>query len=246
MNDTRWQVSLGIALILFSILFYVIHFLFFRDPHHIFIFLVGDIAFVFIEVLLVTLIIHRVLGMRERRTRMEKLNMVIGLFFSEVGTKLIAYFSDFDPSLDAIKQEFIITEKWSDQDFDNLNTHLKACEFRVELSKTDVSRLRTFLDEKKDFLVRLLENPVLLEHESFTELLRSVFHLTEELTARDELTNLPDNDLRHIVGDIRRAYVILVHQWLDYMKYMKKSYPYLFSFAMRTNPFDQQATPIIK
>jgi len=246
MNENRWQISLGIALIAFSALCYFIHFLFFRDPHHIFIFLIGDIAFVFIEVLLVTLIIHRVLSLRERKARMEKLNMVIGLFFSEIGTKLIAYFSDCDPSLDTIRQEFIITDKWSDQDFVNLNTSLKACEFRIEIEKTDLSPLRTFLDEKKDFLVRLLENPVLLEHESFTELLRSVFHLTEELMARGDLAHLPDNDLRHIGGDIRRAYVILVHQWLDYMKYMKKNYPYLFSFAMRTNPFDQQASLIIQ
>jgi hypothetical protein len=30
------------------------------------------------------------------------------------------------------------------------------------------------------------------------------------------------------------------------MKYLKKYYPYLFSFAMRTNPFDQNASPIVK
>jgi hypothetical protein len=32
---------------------------------------------------------------------------------------------------------------------------------------------------------------------------------------------------------------------LDYMKYMKENYPYLFSFAMRTNPFDREASPIV-
>jgi hypothetical protein len=26
---------------------------------------------------------------------------------------------------------------------------------------------------------------------------------------------------------------------------MKENYPYLFSFAMRTNPFDEQASPIV-
>jgi len=39
--------------------------------------------------------------------------------------------------------------------------------------------------------LRLLENPVLLEHESFTELLRSVFHLSEELEQRDDFGKLP-------------------------------------------------------
>jgi hypothetical protein len=37
---------------------------------------------------------------------------------------------------------------------------------------------------KRDFLVALMENPNLLEHESFTDLLWAVFHLVEELAVR--------------------------------------------------------------
>jgi hypothetical protein len=58
MKHLRWQVLLGLALVALSTLFYFIHFLIFRDAHHIFIYMVGDIAFVPVEVLLVTLIIH--------------------------------------------------------------------------------------------------------------------------------------------------------------------------------------------
>ena len=94
--------------------------------------------------------------------------------------------------------------------------------------------------------MRLLENPTLLEHESFTELLRTVFHLTEELTFRDDIGRLPDPDKMHIAGDIKRVYHLLVNQWLTYMKHLKDNYPYLFSLAMRTNPFDQKASPVIK
>jgi len=32
---------------------------------------------------------------------------------------------------------------------------------------------------------------------------------------------------------------------VDYMRYMKDNYPYLFSLAMRTNPFDRKTSPII-
>ena len=74
----------------------------------------------------------------------------------------------------------------------------------------------------------------------------AVFHLTEELGGREDLRQLPDTDYQHLAGDIKRAYVLLVHQWLDYMKYLKDNYPYLFSLAMRANPFDQDASPIVK
>jgi hypothetical protein len=246
MKGMRWQIILGLSLVVLSVVFYFIHYAIFRDPHHIFIYLIGDIAFVFIEVLLVTLIIHQLLSVREKRARLEKLNMVIGVFFSEIGADLVTYFSDFDPKLERIKQELIVRPNWSEKEFSALSKRLKSYDYGVEIQKVELEYLRDFLIGKRDFLLRLLENPNLLEHESFTELLRAVFHLTEELQNREDISQLPDSDYEHLAGDIRRAYVLLVQHWLDYMKHLKDNYPYLFSLAMRTNPFDQSASPIVK
>ena len=246
MKRFGWQVFLGLFLVVLSIIFYLLHYAIFRDPHHIFLYLIGDIAFVFIEVLMVTLIIHRLLSEREKRSRLENLTMVIGAFFSEVGTRLLAVFSDFDPTLDSIRRELIVTNNWSDKEFSKMSKRLKNYNYGIETQKVNFKDLRSFLTEKKDFLLRLLENPNLLEHEAFTDLLRAVFHLTEELVARKDFGKLPTSDYEHLAGDIKRAYILLVHQWLDYMKYLKDNYPYLFSLAMRTNPFDQEVSPVVK
>jgi len=207
--------------------------------------MIGDIAFLPIEVLLVTLIIHRLLGEREKHERLEKLNMVIGTFFSEIGRKLLAYLSDCDPGLDEIRKSLIVTNDWSNQEFRDVTRRLKEYDYEIDITRVDLDDLKTFLVKKREFLVRLLENPILLEHETFTALLRAVFHLTEELAQRDDVKKLPDSDLKHIALDIKRVYAILAGDWLDYMKYLKDNYPFLFSLAMRTNPFDQQATPIV-
>jgi len=246
MKKWDWQIKLGIVLVVFSVVVYFIHYLIFRDTHHIFIYLIGDIAFVFFEVLLVTMIIHRLLGEREKRNRLEKLNMVIGVFFSELGTDLLASFSDCDPKLDQIRKELVVTSNWTDQEFDVMSRHLKSYDYNIDIQKVNLEGLRTSLKEKRDFLLRLLENPNLLEHEEFTELLRSVFHLTEELVKRLNFMELPQSDLNHLAGDIKRAYVHLINQWLDYMRHLKNNYPYLFSLAMRTNPFDREASCIVK
>ena len=246
MKPFRWQIFLGMSLVVLSAILYVIHFFIFKDSHHIFIYMIGDIAFVPIEVLLVTLIIHRLLGEREKRHRLEKMNMVIGSFFSEVGTRLVVFFSDFDPELDKIRDGLLVTDEWSEKEFAAVNRHLSNYKYSVDIHKVDLELLRVFLREKRDFLVRLLENPNLLEHESFTDLLRAVFHLTEELECREDVRSLPDSDYEHLAGDIRRAYVLLVHQWLDYMKHLENNYPFLFSLAMRMNPFDQSASPIVR
>ena len=246
MKRFGWQVLLGLSLVVLSILFYLIHYAIFRDSHHIFIYMIGDIAFVFIEVLMVTLIIHRLLSEREKRSRLEKLTMVIGAFFSEVGTRLLVFFSDFDPTLENIRKELLVTNNWSEKEFSRMSKRLKNYNYGIEVKKVTFKDLRSFLTEKKDFLLRLLENPNILEHEAFTDLLRAVFHLTEELMVREDFEKMPTSDFKHLAGDIKRAYILLVHQWLDYMKYLKNNYPYLFSLAMRTNPFDQEISPVVK
>ena len=245
MKRFGWQIPFALFLVLLSASLYAIHYAIFYDPHHIYIYLLGDIALLPIEVLLVTVIINRLLSDREKRARLEKLNMVIGAFFSDVGTRLLAHFSDFDPGLDEIRKDLIVSDDWSEQDFFGVSRRLKNYDYAVEMQKVDLEHLRGFLIGKRDFMLRLLENPSLLEHESFTGLLQAIFHLTEELEKREDVRQLPLTDHEHLAGDIKRAYVLLVHEWLDYMKYLKNNYPYLFSLAMRTNPFDQDASPLV-
>jgi len=246
MNHVTKQILFGAVLILMSALGYLIHYLLFRDLHHILIYLVGDIAFVFIEVLLVTLIIHKLLEWREMQNRLEKLNSVIGVFFSEIGTELLSYFSDLDDNLDTIRNDLLVSSQWTDKEFQDVTRRLNAYAYQVESVKLDLERLNLFLLGKRDFLLILMGNPNLMEHELFTELLRAVFHLAEELKLRNTVTDLPSMDLQHIAGDTNRVYGLLVREWFSYMKHLKNNFPYIFSLAMRTNPFDQSASVIVK
>ena len=246
MNTSKWYKIFGLLLIVISASIYFIHYLIFHDSHHIFIYLLGDIAFVPIEVLLVTLVLHKLLTYMERSNKLEKLNMVIGIFFSELGTKLLSLLSDFDPNLNAVRNEFVVTNDWVDEDFLDTKMRLKNYDYSVNIQDIDLGKLRIVLSENRNLLIQLLENPTLLEHESFTELLRAVFHLLEELVNRDALSDLPDTDLDHLSGDIGRVYGLLVGEWLDYMHHLKNNYPYLFSLSMRMNPFDTDASPVVK
>ncbi len=186
------------------------------------------------------------LNKREARVRMQKLNMVIGIFFSEAGTQLLRLFSECDPETEKIRNDLIVTSAWTRRDFDIVIKKLNTYSYTLDIGKTDLAHLRTFLVARRDFLVRLLENPAILEHEAFTELLRAVFHIAEELTYRDDVTHLPKNDRAHLANDMKRAYHLLAFQWIDYMRYLKDHYPYLFSLAMRTNPFDRTASPLVR
>lgn len=243
MKEIKWQLILGMILVSLSVLLYLFHYTLFRDMHHIFIYLVGDIAFVPIEVFLVTVIIHRLLNEREKKTLLTKLNMVIGAFFSEAGTKLLTYLSDFDVSSGILIDYLSRIGKWTERDFKAINKKFKDYNPNIDFDPENLKSLRNFMVKKRDFFLRLLENPNLLEHESFTNLLWAVFHLTEELEGRKEFKEMPKEDYDHLIRDTKRAYSALIFEWIMYMDHLKNNYPYLFSMAIRTNPFKLKASP---
>ena len=237
---------LGIGLVVFTVILYLVHFIIFRDARHIFIYLLGDIAFIPIQVLLVTLIIENLLNYREKKSKMTKLNMVIGTFFSDTGTKLAKIFFQLDPDAEGIRGQLVINDDWTNERFASAVNTLRKHEYNLQIDKADLVEFRTYLLDKRKFLMRLLENPNLLEHDNFTDMLWAIFHLTEELIHREELKNLPESDIKHLLGDMKRAYQAVIFEWIEYMKYLKAEYPYLFSLAMRTNPFNLSASIYVR
>jgi hypothetical protein len=246
MNRVKWQIILGLLLVAVSVILYNVQIRIFHSPRDTYFYLFQDLAFIPIQVLLVTLILNQLLNVREKLSMLNKLNMVIGTFFSEVGTTLLRSFAAIDQNTEGIREELLIKGEWTDQQFAAVIKRVRGYEFRIQHTGSDLEALKTILTGKRNFLLGLLENPNLLEHETFTELLWAVFHLSEELAVREDLGNLPLADGTHIAGDIKRAYTILIVEWLAYMRHLKHDYPYLFSFAVRTNPFDPNASPTIR
>jgi hypothetical protein len=186
-----------------------------------------------------------ILVKREARSRMRKVNMVLGVFFSEVGDSLLAMISGCDESIDGIRGHLLVRAQWKHEDFAGTLKKLKNHRFRINIAHADLHSMHDFLNSKRNLMVSLLENPVLIEQESFSEALLAVFHLTDELDSRQSFENLPETDLKHLSGDMNRAYKRLIEQWLIYLDHLKGQYPYLFSLAIRKNPFDPDASTVV-
>ena len=195
---------------------------------------------------IVTNVTHLLMQGREERLRKERLNTLIGIFFSEIGNQLLRFFVRFDTYIEKLRQELLIDDNWSDDDFARLHKKLQTYEYTIDFKLMELEAMRSFLGDKSDLLIRLIESESLLEHESFTGLLWAVSHLKDELVARTGLSQLPESDLAHLANDARRAYILLGKQWTSYMQYLKHGYPYLFSLAFRTNPFSTNPSPVIE
>jgi hypothetical protein len=224
-----------------SALLYYGHYLIFRDARHIFIYLLGDIAFVPVSVLLVTLVLEHLLESRQKETLLQKLNMVLGTFFSEVGNPLLKHLDFLRTNNPGLCDRLRLKSEGTPKNLAAAKIFVKNFTYRVDSKRADLEKLRDFLAQKRGFLLILLENPNLLEHDKITDMLWAIFHLTEELMARKDLKTLSPADEEHISGDIKRAYIQLVSEWLEYMHHLKNDYPYLFSLAARLNPFDPQS-----
>lgn len=236
-----------ITLLSASAIAYTIHYFIFKDVHHIFIYLIGDLGFLFLDVLLVILLLERLLTLREKKALMSKMNIVIGTFFSEVGLGLLKRINVFVNNWQDLEKECEIGIEWSKKDFKRAMSAVHAFPFAVEIRVENLLELQEYLIAKRSCLMRMLENPNLFEHGQFTDLLWAVFHLSEELSFRgDELDNLPETDYNHIAGDLERVYSQLTALWLQYTQHLKDSYPFLFSLAARINPMNPAASPIVK
>jgi hypothetical protein len=238
MKSLNRKILIGLALVVISTLIYYFHFLLFHDEHHIFIYFIGDVAFLPIEVLLVSLVIENILNRREKKEKLEKLNMVIETFFSEFGKDLLSDFSRIDKNIDKIRNLLIIDDCNTNIDFKLINNTIAKFKADINIREFNLKELRDYLKSKRHFLLNLLQNPNLLEHEHFTETLMSIFHITEELAARN-IDTMTEDDLLHTKDDLERAYHHLILQWIKYIEYIQKHYPYFFLFAVNTNPFNK-------
>lgn len=242
MKNKQHLLRTGIFLILLSFLLHALHFVLFKDLKHIFVYLLGDIAFIPLEVFIVSLVIDQLLERREKQERFKKVNMLIGLFYQELGLRLLSTFSKTDPELGQLQKICHVTPEWQEADFRKAEMAIGQIAHRVNAYQVSLEELKSLLAENKSLLINLIANPTLLEHETFSELLLAVSHLQDELQLSDSAkkTNPKYDNIDHLQIDMERAYGHLMVQWLRYIEHLKSDYPFLFATALVTNPFEQR------
>ena len=237
---------LAVGCLLLSILLYVIDYLVFQDAHTLFLYLMSSLAFLPLEILIVVLIIERVVDQSERKVKLQKLNMVLGAFFNDVGNQLLRGLLENFHNRDEIAKHLNLKESWSKKEFQEAAAYADKLKIVIDYKDMNLAELKVFFAKKREFLMTLLGNPSLLEHDHFTDLLWAVTHLDEELESRNSVENLPEADLKHLAADIERLYGRLVVEWLDYIEHLHTNYRFLYSLVLRTHPFQEHPSAVIK
>jgi hypothetical protein len=173
---------------------------------------------------------------RERTERLESVNIAVGAFFREVGFDLLKSLSCLEKEQGKTKERFSGITAWSERDFARAKRSVRSMGIRIDADKADIKHIEKLISEKRALMFRMLENPNLHEHETFTDLLHAVFHVSEEfeeMKAREKRKTYGD----HVWSEITDVYLLLIYEWLGYMGHLKSNYPHFFSFAAETIPF---------
>lgn len=246
-----WKVKFSIVMVLLIIIIYGSNYLVLGDAEHIISYIWTHLGFIPVDILVVAFLLDEIIEKKEKEAMLEKLDMLMSTFFSEVGNELITQLSTAN-KYKASTENLKSIKDWDEKDFDNKLDELKGAsldfqaDIPAEKREEFLETLGDLLASKREFIINMINNPNLLEKEEFTELVNAILHLDEELEHRKDLTLVTDTDFGHLNGDMKRVYDKLVYEWVYYLKYLYKNYPYMIALVVRTNPFDEDADVYVK
>ena len=226
-----------ILLVILSVAIYALQIFIFNYDKDTFFYIMQDLAFLQVQVALVTVVVGGIVERHEKQNRIEKTRMLAGTFFSEFGMSFLEIVCDSVNEKMTVAG-FLDFEKFeSVSDFSNSSKKLGETNLSMSCSDEVFSRIRKLLIDKKNTLLIISSNPSLLEHESFTDMLWAVFHLSDELCSRGETDELSQADINHLNADTARAVKVVLLNWICQNEYLKREYPYFYRFEVMKNPF---------
>lgn len=229
--------QLILLLLCASALLYAIHYLIFRDLHHLAIFGLHELAFVPLEVILVTLGLDQLVEKTHREEARSKVSIIETLYFNESGGTMLRYLTSFDPDAARLRELLQVTEDWHSSDFRQAIRQLKSYPFLLDLDRIDFFGLHYHLSQRHEYYRSMLENPALTQSEAFTEMIMKIYLLWEELDGRTNLYQLPEKDRSYLAELLHEIYRELTEYWLDNVYNHSIHNRFRLHRAVESNPF---------
>ena len=180
-----WKLKFSILMVLLIIIIYGSNYLVLGDAEHIISYVWTHLGFIPVDILLVAFLLDEIIERKEKEAMLEKLDMLMSTFFSEVGNELINQLSTVN-KYKASTENLKSIKNWEDKDYENKLNELKsstvdfsAIDMGLEDREEFLENLRTLLVDKREFIINLINNPNLLEKEEFTGLINAILHLDD-------------------------------------------------------------------
>ena len=207
---------------------FLVHYLIFGQLENTIYYSLMSLCFIPINILAVTLVFETIMEKHSKNERMNKLNMLVGLFFSDFGFTLLTLIAASDKKIKSLNLDF--------NDLESCSDILKAHSHQIDFQKINYTQLKKLIVDSREILSSLISNENILEHEIFADLLMSLMHLRDEILFVQHM-ELTKEEALHLEGDIIRVYKNLSLQWINYLSHLKQFYPYQYKSSIKFNPF---------
>ena len=117
MNEhNKWKVKFSILMVILIIIIYGSNYLVLQDAHHIISYVWTHLGFIPVDILIVAFILEGIIEKKEKEAMLEKLDMLMSTFFSEVGNDLITQLSKAN-KFKADTANLKSIKNWTDEDY---------------------------------------------------------------------------------------------------------------------------------
>ena len=142
-----WKLKFSILMVLLIIIIYGSNYLVLGDAEHIISYVWTHLGFIPVDILLVAFLLDEIIERKEKEAMLEKLDMLMSTFFSEVGNELINQLSTVN-KYKASTENLKSIKNWEDKDYENKLNELKS-------STVDFSAIDMGLEDREEFLEKL-------------------------------------------------------------------------------------------
>lgn len=229
MKNFKHYLFVSFILIFTSFIMFLFHYLIFGQLENTIYYSLMSLCFIPINILGVTLVFEKLEDRRAKIDRLNKLNMLVGLFFSDVGFNLLKLIAAGDTKINLLNLDF--------NDIRACTSKLSAHDHDISFELIDYPKLKQLIIGSREILSTLIANENILEHETFTDLLMALMHLRDEILFIQHKIELSHDDCIHLKGDLIRVYKTLTVQWINYLSHLKQFYPFQYNSAIKFNPF---------
>ena len=117
-SQVNWKIKFAIVMFILAVIIFLARFLIFGDGEEIIAYLWKHIGFIPIDILIVALVLEEIMGRKEHEAILEKIDMLMGTFFSEIGNDLINELSKVNQNK-AKTEDLKAIRSWDEKDYDN-------------------------------------------------------------------------------------------------------------------------------
>lgn len=230
MEKKRMYITVGI-LIGISVIIYALQIIIFDDKRTTAFYIFQDLAFMPITIAIATLVVGDLMSRREQKEQREKTRMLTSSFFTQMGADLLDIMMRGSSKADNLTH-LMLTPTKDDKDVQRVQSQLQSADLGFTLSADVYDESMDIILRSRLALLTLSSNPLLLEHECFTEMLWGIFHLSDEFRLRGKYNELDKEGREHMEDDFEKVFRLLLVNRVANLQYLQKTYPNYYSASL--------------